>query len=402
MEAVARNLDGFDRARRWAGMAALPLVLVCALLGGIWPGESARSYLIAFIFWFGLAGGALGLMMMHHLTGGDWGRRIHPVLRSASSTLPLMAVLFVPVLLAMPLLYPWAKGVDGSAEAMLAFKKRYLTGEGFLVRSLVFFASWLAIWGLLIVFDRRRVRAGEARSTRSLRAVSAVGLVVFGFTMSFAAIDWIMTLQPDWASSIFGLSFMVGEALLALAFAVIVSTRYPVHRPDAESSSDRTIQTDLGNLLLAFVMLWAYMSFSQYLIIWSANLPEEISYYVRRTATGWRIVAWTLMLGHFAAPVLLLMTRWSKEQASRLIGVALFICLMRLVDVIWLVEPAFHRSAVAALLLDLAMFTGIGCLWAFWFMTSIRRTLTVAFAPGPDQRNVVATDSKSSNEGKGA
>ena len=377
MNGQALNLNTLDRTRRRAGLAATILVPVCAILSGLTPTESVRSYLLAFVFWFGIAAGALGITMMHHLVGGEWGRRIRPILRSAASTLPLMAVLFLPLLLGIRLLYPWA-GHETSHDGLMRFKNSYLTEQGYILRGAGFFAIWLVVWLLLWTFSMERKRTGDDPNRR-LRIISGPGLVFFVFTMTFASIDWIMSLDPHWISPIYGISFVVGAVLLALAFSIIVRGRLMTSDELRESESTES-QKDLGNLLLAFLMLWAYCAFSQYLIIWSANIPEEVAYYVRRTGAGWRILAWILILGHFLVPFLLLLSRWTKLSLRRLTLVAMLIGVMRLADIFWLIEPNFGRMGLRVLVMDLVMVAGVGCVWMFWFTTSLRLGLRRDFA----------------------
>jgi hypothetical protein len=349
------TIHSLDRARRSVVIVTLCGIPLCAILAVWMPAQSMRSYLLAFIFWFGIAGGSLGLLLLHQLVGGNWGDRIHAAARSAAATLPLMVILFIPVALMLGLVYPWSDPGRVHADPLLEHKRVYLNDAFFWWRAAAYFLIWIVTW---------RVATRQGTSSKKL---AAPGLLLFGLTMTFASIDWVMSLEPHWTSPVFGTSFMVGETLLALAFCIIMASTSEGGGKKADDFND------LGNLLLALLMLWGYLAFSQYLIIWSANLPDEIQYYIRRLSGGWRATAWILIIAHFFLPFFLMLIRNNKRQCQRLVLIAGFIILMRLVDVTWLIEPAFQRGRLLGLSIDAAMLIGVGGIWGLAFVTIFQR-----------------------------
>jgi len=319
-----------------------------------------------------------------------------------------MALLFAPVLMSLEHLYPWAEWTERqlAENEVLRQKSLYLNVPFFAVRALVYFAAWLGLMYLLNRWSQKQDETGDlgdGELARRLGRISAVGLVVYGATITFASIDWVMSLEPLWYSTIFGALFGTGQILSALSFAILVlillivgpasraGLEPPVplgsrHLPGSlptlvEVASPRTLQ-DLGSLLLAFVMLWAYMQFSQYLIIWSGNLPEETPWYLSRLRGAWQMVGLLLILFHFALPFLLLLSRDIKRNARRLANVAVLVLVMRFVDVVWLIAPADGEShshpghapdpALVPVLAIVAAL-GIGGLWIVWFAHELRK-----------------------------
>jgi hypothetical protein len=351
-----------------------------ALVGGISvPRQFFLSYLVAYMFWLGAALGSLVLLMLQHLTGGAWGVVLRRVFESAARTLQILALLFVPVALGLffggQSLYPWVH------EEQPAFRGVWLSPLFFIVRVLIYFAVWLSVAYVLNRWSAEQDRAAlTPAQLRRFRLFSGPGLVLYGATITLAAVDWLMSLQPDWYSSIFPPLVAVGQVLtgmaLSLSVALLLATRFrsawaPV-TPDLLLRPD--VLRDLGNLLLAFVMLWAYMSFSQFLLVWVGNLPEETPWYLLRTRGGWQFVALALILLHFAVPFLLLLQRDIKQDPRRLAAVAAGILVLRFIDVLWWIEPAVaHSGQYAFWLLDLAAFAGLGGVWVWWFVGQLKQ-----------------------------
>src|SRR5262249_16356797 len=270
------------------------------------PDALFRAYLFAYVFFTGLSLGCLAVVMLHHSTGGAWGIPIRRMLESGTRTLPLIAVLFLPVALGMKHLYPWARPEEVAKDHLLQAKEAYLNVPFFLPPAVVCLAVWLAVAYFLNRWSLEQDRAGSPALTRKLQLLSAGGLVAYGLTMTFASIDWVMSLEPRWFSTMYGVLYIAGQALNALAFvtaALVLLSREPPFAGYVRSSHFH----DLGKLLLAFVMFWSYVAFAQYLIIWAGNLPEEIPWYLRRLAGGWGWVGAALVLLHFALPFLLLL-----------------------------------------------------------------------------------------------
>jgi hypothetical protein len=333
-----------------------------------------RSWMIGFLFCLGLALGSLALLMLQHLSGGQWGMVSRRIFEASSRTIPFVALLFIPLLFGMKELFLWARPEAVQADAILQSKAPYLNVKFFLARAVIYFIVWMACSTLLSRWSGQQDR-GLARTPADsvrFRVLSAPGLLAYVLTMTFASVDWVMSLDPHWYSTIFGLLTVAGQALAALALTIAVLALIFPSGALGRFVTPRHFH-DLGKLLLAFVMLWAYLSFSQFLIIWSGNLPEEIPWYVKRTTGNWGYVAVALVIGHFALPFVLLLSRDLKRRSSLLAKVAMFIIAMRLVDLIWLVAPEFHQSGGFPFhWMDVAVPVGLTGIWLFLFARNLR------------------------------
>ncbi len=302
--------------------------------------QFSRSYLLAYLFWISIPLGSAVLLMLYHLTGGNWGYVIRRMLEASLRTLPLMAVLFLPVLWNPRQLYEWADPVKAAADPLIQRKESYLNVPFFTVRTAVYFLIWIGMAWLLSRWSAEQDHSDDPAPARRLAAISAPGLIVLGFSVTFAAVDWIMSLEPHWFSTIYGLWFIIGAVLAALSVMVFAARRFAMASP-----MDKVLQPshfhDLGNLMLTFTILWAYMSFSQFLLIWAGNLPEETPFYVKRMGVGWESIALVLVLFHFAVPFLVLLSRDVKTKMARLATLAIGMLFMRMVDLFWVVRPAF-------------------------------------------------------------
>jgi hypothetical protein len=335
-----------------------------------------RSYLLGWLFWLGVAVGCLGLAMLNQLTGGLWGlvpRRLH---EAAARTLPAMAVLFLPVLLGLGSLYVWSRPEVVEADALIRSKTPYLNVHFFVVRALLYFAVWSDL--ALLVSRWSTAQDGNADPGRGgrLRGVSGVGLVALSGTTTFAAIDWGMSLAPHWFSTMYGVLFIVGWTLSALSFTIVLLARLADEPPMDRALQPGTVH-DLGKLLLAFTMLWAYVNFSQFLIVWSGNISEETPFYIQRLHGGWGVIAVVLLLFHFALPFALLLSRPLKRRPRSLATVAGLMLVMQLVDLYWLIGPDLltqgHGHAPLRLhWMDLAATLGVGGLWLSLFARQVK------------------------------
>jgi hypothetical protein len=358
-----------------AGLAA------CALGFFVAPDHLFRAWLIAYLLFLGIALGSMALMMIQHVSGGAWGifRRIF---EASSRTLPLMAVLFLPVLLGIGALYPWSHPDHVAADEILRHKAVYLNTGFFVARALVYFAGWILLTWTLTRLSRRQDE-GDMSVNLPLQRISAGGLVFYALTITFAGVDWIMSLNPHWYSTLFGFLMMGGQGLVALAFTIIVSTALVRTEPMVDLLKPGHFH-DLGKLMFAFVMLWAYFNFSQFMLTYAANLIEEIPYFLSRTSHGWQYLALFLVVFHFAVPWLLLLSRDRKRNPKRLMLVAAWIVFMRYADIFMLVSPEFaaagpnlhlleveQESAFFVHWLDVAAVVGIGGLWMWMFFTQL-------------------------------
>lgn len=332
--------------------------------------QSFQSYLLGYLFWLLLPLGSLAVLMLHHMVGGGWGFVIRRVLEAGARTILPMALLFVPLLFGAGELYPWADPEKVAADHHLAHKAPYLNFGFFLGRAVFYFFVWGILALLLSRWSFRQDEVGDLSSVRRLQIVSGGGLVLFGLTTTFASVDWAMSLEPHWFSTIYGAIFIVGSALSSIVLAILALAALRQEKPLDEVVTPTHFQ-DLGKLLLTFIMLWAYIAFSQYLIIWSGNLAEEVPWYLSRGRGGWQYVAVVLVLFHFAVPFALLLSRKRKRSARRLVRVAALVLLFRFVDMVWIVVPAFHPEDLSLDWLDFVAPIGIGGLWLASFLWAL-------------------------------
>lgn len=372
---------GAERMSLIAGGAGMLVCLIGAFVNHV---QLFQSYLVAYLFWLGLALGSLALLMLQYLTGGAWGTVIRRVLESGTRTLPLLALLFLPLVGGIKSLYVWSDPAVVATDHALQEKQLYLNIPFFLGRAALYFALWLGAMFLLNRWSIAHDNDPTPEPPRHFLHLSAPGLGMYGLTMTFAAIDWVMSLEPHWFSTIYGLLFVIGQVLSAFAMAIVVVTALAPYPPLSRVLGAGLFR-DLGSLLLAFVMLWAYVQLSQFLLIWSGNLPEETPWYIRRLSGGWQSVGVFLLVVHFALPFLLLLSGTVKRNPCTLQAVAIVILFMRVVDLFWLVAPAFSHGSAPELRfhwLDPAALVGIGGLWCWAFLWQLRsRPLLPPVAP---------------------
>ncbi|HUK51979.1 MAG TPA: hypothetical protein VL099_01665 [Candidatus Binatia bacterium] len=331
-----------------------------------------RSYLFAFVFWMGVPLGSLALLMLHHLTGGGWGFVIRRLCEAGTRTFALMAVLFLPLFFGMarPGFYEWTRP-GWAEESHSALKAVYLTPGFFRLRAVVYFAVWILLGYLLSKWSIEEDGSKDPEWHRKMEALSAPGLILFGMTSTFASVDWVMSLEPHWASTMYGLIFIVVQVLTALAFLILMARSLSHHQPLAAVASPSRFH-DLGTLLFAFTMLWAYLSFSQFLIIWAGNLKSEIPWYLKRGTGSWAGLAVFLLLFHFALPFFILLNRPVKRNKRTLAVIAGGLMVISAVDVFWLVMPAFFPDSPAVHLTDFLAAAAIGGLWLWQFARQLR------------------------------
>jgi Ni/Fe-hydrogenase subunit HybB-like protein len=338
------------------------------------PDQFLRSWLIGFLLCLGLSLGPLALLMLQHMSGGQWGLVGRRVFEAASRNLPFVALMFVPVLLGLPKLYEWARPEAVRADQILQMKAPYLNVPFFVARAVLYFAIWIGLSTVLnrwsAAQDRGEIAMTPADSRR-FRVVSAPGLIAYILAMTFASTDWVMSLDPHWFSTIFGFIFVAGQGLAGFALVIAVLSMLTDVEPYATFLNRRHF-LDLGKLLLAFVMLWAYFSFSQFLIIWSGNLPEEITFYIARLRNGWQYVSAAILLGHFALPFTLLLSRDLKRRPRLLARVAIIVLFFRYIDVMWLVDPMFGHQGFPLHWMSVAVPAGLVGVWFFLFARQLR------------------------------
>jgi hypothetical protein len=356
---------------RWQSSALIVGVialLICIAGGFANPTQFFRSYLIGFLFWVGIALGSLALLMLQYLTGGAWGAMIRRPLESATRTLPLMLLLFAPVAFGIRRIYVWT----APGTMLPPHKAAYLTVPFFLVRAAIYFAVWIVLQWLLNHWSHRQDETGDVAFKLKLNYLAGPGLILYGLSISFAAVDWIMSLDPSWYSSIFGMLIIGGQLVSAMALMIVTLAALGREEP-MESVYQSRHYHDLGKLLMAFVMIWAYISVSQLIIIWSGNLPEEISWYMSRMVGEWRWVGLILVIAHFALPFSLLLSRDLKRRPARLVWVAGLLLLARVVDIYWLTEPEFGPGGIHLHWMDVLLPIGVGGIWISFFVRNLRQ-----------------------------
>ena len=349
-------LHGFARTAFIMGAVG---ALFCLVGLAVDAAQVVRSYLVAWIYWTGAALGSVALLMIYHVTGGAWGAAIRRFLEAMMRLLPVLGVAFVPIALGLPTLYEWARPDAVAHDHLLQHKQPYLNVPFFLARTVGYFAVWIVVTRALTRWSDAQDTTTDAKPTERLELISRGGLLLMGLTMTFASIDWMMSLEPHWFSTIYGVVFMGGAVLTAMALAIVLAA---LARPGTRlADTVRPDQfADLGRLLLAFTMLWAYFNFSQFLIIWSGNLPEEISWYLTRMRGGWRVITIAVVVTQFALPFVILLSRNVKRRPGVLALVAGGMLVARWLDVYWLVAPPLYHGEFVLHWLDLAAFLAVG------------------------------------------
>jgi hypothetical protein len=333
-----------------------------------------HAYLLAYVYWLMIPLGCMAILMMHHLTGGWWGYPIRRLLEAGTRTFGVMALLFIPILLGMKHIYPWVNPPASLADdANYHFKLVYLSTDFFIIRAVIYFAILMVLAYFLNKWSRQQDSSGDARFAKYLEAISGPGLILWGMAITFSMIDWVMSLEPKWFSTIYGMVFMMVSTLLAISFVIYVLRRVTEDERGKEIKEKATPGqfNDLGNLMLTFTMLWAYLSFSQFLIIWAGDIKDEIPWYMSRAFGTWGKLALLLIILHFGLPFILLLQRNVKRRVERLSAVAVMMIILSLVDVYWLMVPAYEKDGpqLGSLVWDIFYLAIIGAIWIatyFW------------------------------------
>jgi hypothetical protein len=352
-----RRPASLEAARFGALVIGLAALFAFVVLSPLDAREPLLAYLIGYVFWVNVAVGCLGLLMMQHVMRSDWGRSLRPLLDAAAATFPLLALLFVPILLGLRRIYAW--DMPGARWPSGTHVGVYFNAPWFVVRALVYFVLWAGLGAAL----QRVAPDPGAPSSRGARVLSAWGLVLLVVSSSFAAIDWVRSLAPHWHSTTFGLYFVAGQGLSAFAFAAVFAIWLAARAAPFDAAFAPKPLHDVAKLTFTFVILWAYIAFTQFLIIWAGNIPEETGWFVARSRGGWELVATSLIALHFALPFLLLLPRYTNDRRSIVAGIAVFVLVMRFIDVYWLVAPARDDHPWPPPWPALLATFGIGGLW---------------------------------------
>ncbi len=338
------------------------------------PDEFYRAYLLGFMCWLGVALGSMAILMIRHLTGGGWGTVIRRILGAAMRTLPLLFALFIPIFFGIHRLYIWAQPLSNIQDGHLRehlekITQTYLTVNGFIVRAVFYFVVWNVLSFLLSMWSKQTDTPNAPDNSGRFKAVSGPGLILYGFTISFAAIDWIMSLDPSWISTIFGLIILIGEVLSAMCFAVVVERILFNYKPMSEMLTPNFVH-DHGKRKLAFTIVCAYFNFSQWLIIWAGNLPAEITFYLTRIHGGWGSIGLFLALFGFVIPFAMLLSRPFKRDIRRLVWLAVWLLVIRYLDLFWIIEPNFSKTLTVTLA-DIVVPIAIGGIWLWYFFRNL-------------------------------
>ena len=373
------NYDAPADISRWRTLAlgiggiGSVIILVIALVFPEQREQALRSWLLGFIFWGGIGIGGLGVLLLQHLTGGAWGVVIRRIAEAASRTLPIVFVLFLPIMFGATYLYEWTHLSD---DPIIQARQPYLNVNWWMFRAVLYFILWGVMAYLLNKWsfqqDETNDEGTALKLMEDMSKFSGPTMVFYVLVVSFAAIDWMMTLDPHWFSTIWGLLFAVGWALSFFCFAVAILALLADKAPMNRILGKRHFH-DIGKLMLALVMVWAYFNFSQFLIIWSGNLPEETKWYLTRMEGTWGVIGVLLIVFHFAFPYLVLLNRDVKRNSKWLALLACFILLLRLVDMFYLIGPSprvgMHgqESAFSISWLDFVAPLAVGGIWLWYF-----------------------------------
>lgn len=359
-----------ENIRRRSMVVGVVATIFAAILGMRSPEAFHHAYLLAFMAWLGVSLGALGLLLIIYLTNGRWGLVIRRILEAAVRNLWMMALLFLPLYYFVPKMYVWAKPEEVAKNEHLQFiANHYLTQQRFLLRAAIYFAIWIGLSLLFTRYSREEDVEGN-RSHRRLKFLAAPGAILFAFAVTFAAIDWVMSLDPQWTSTIYGLIFLVGQLMSALCITTVTAVILSRYKPMSELLH-RSHLHDYGKLMLTFTLLWSYFSFSQWLIMWAGNLPDEITWYWVRLHGGWQYVSLFIALGGFAFPFLVLLSAQLKKDPARIVKIAGWLIVVRFVDLYWLIMPNFSRRFEPHAL-DILVPLAMGGFWLALFFRNLK------------------------------
>ncbi len=333
--------------------------------------EFYRAYLVSFMFWLGAGLGSLGLLLVQHVSGGRWGAVLRRPLEASARTLPLFLLLFVPVALGTGTLYEWTHADLLAHDAVVQHKAPYLNLPFFFARAAVYFTVWIGLGRLFSAWSQQQDRGHDEARASKVHVAACVGILLYAVTMTFASIDWVMSIDVHWFSHIYGVIWAGGYLLTGFVLMIMVAGSI-ADRPPFSTVITPDRFHDLGKFTMAFIMLWAYFTLSQYLIIWAGNLPEEVPWYLNRMAGGWQHWGTTLILFHFAVPFIILLSRSIKRTPQQLTKVAFALFVFRYVDAYWLIMPSYHPGDLTFSWINIATTAGIGGLWFWMFVGQLK------------------------------
>jgi hypothetical protein len=384
-DAFEQKLKRIQQVALVVGLMASAIAIAGLILGGL--EAFFQAYLFSYLYWLGITLGCLVFAMLQLLVGGRWGTPVRRLLEAGSKTLWLMAGLFIPILLGLRILYPWANPEVLAEHPLPSFRGNYLNPPFVILRGVLFFGIWIYLMRGMSRYTEKAAREADPDLKRRYQRFSAFGIILYILTMTFASVDWIMSLQPDFFSTVFGILVAAGQALSGLALVITIVPWFAQQKPLSELMSP-DIYRDLGAFLLTAVTFWAYLAFAQYLIIWSGNLPEEISWYVSRASGSWLYLGFGVVILQFFLPFWVLISLRAKRNYRILATVAGIVLVSRLLDNFWEVMPAFHPDGFTVSWLDVIIPIAIGGLWVAAFIWHLGR-LPILLRREIDQQSAV-------------
>lgn len=365
------SLDRIQRVGLVAGLLGLVAALVGLFLSG--PAVFFQAYLVAYLFCLGIALGSLAIVLLHYLAAGSWGVVIRRPLEAAARTLPVLALLFIPLLFGLRYLYPWAQPELVAADPILQHRSTYLNLPFFAIRAVLYFAIWTFLAYRLRNWADRPEAWGDTPERRRMQGWAALGLIVYVLTTTFAVTDWMMSIEPHWFSTIYGLLIIAGQVLAGFVLALIILPLLVRDRTLADFITPAHYR-DLGALLLSMVIFWAYLAFSQFIIIWAGNLPQEVTWYQQRGAGGWLWLGLLVIAVQFVLPFFMLLPLRTKRNLLLLAGLGVAILVMRQLDYFWQVLPTFYPTGPGLSWVHFAAPLALFGLWLAAFIWFLKRT----------------------------
>lgn len=367
--------------RRWGGMSLVAggIGLVATAAGFYFePHGFFRSYLWAVLFAIGLSMGSACLAMIHHLSGGRWGFLLRRTFEAGMAPMGWMALLFIPIFFGLGVLYPWSDPAAVAKDAVLAHRYPYMSGSGFMIRSVVYLAAWIGIAWWLRTLSARQMATTDPEPTWQLRRFSAPALVAYALLATLAMLDWVISLDAHWYSSLFPALVCVGQLISGYALALLFLPAWNRAEPFGRLVNERVLN-QIGNLLLAFTILWMYLAFSQFLIIWSGNLPQEAHWYLQRAKGGWLWLIVAVVVFHFVVPFAILLSREAKRRSGMLRATAAILFLAQLAYEFWVILPSAAERGIELTGWEWVALLGVGGIWFWAFAGALRARPLLGF-----------------------
>jgi hypothetical protein len=357
----------FTNFRGIAGFIGGLALLLC--IAGFWrsPKEFYQSYLFAYLYWVGFSVGGLGILLLNNVVGGRWGVTTRSFLLAAARTLPAMLLLFIPFFFGMRHIWPWADPSKVSTDAFLWHKRHYMNIPFFWIRVAFYFAIFLFFTFRMRSMADQQDATGDPVWASRMRRFSAPGLLVFVFVATFAYIDWVLSTDNQFYSTVYGAMLLIGNILQTFALVITVLILASKNGRFGGRVNSNLLH-DLGNLMFAFTIFWTYLSVSQLIIIWPADLPQEIAWYLDRVRGSWKVIAATVSLIMFAIPFLALLSQARKQTPHRLIRVAVWLMIAKAIDLFWIIEPTYRKTGLTLYWTDFAAFVGVGGVWLYLYL----------------------------------